>query len=132
MNHHIIILYEKEQVPSLKLFLSGIDTSERENYKIIPMRADIELLLKEAEITYESGGRFRSRDATKRLDWVERTVSGLVDSPELSFFSHKNINLIKLHQGIIEDYFLKLLYCILFACYHPHDDQVFLWCIHQL
>lgn len=110
MNKHIVFVYEENQVPTAIDFLQKSDSSSE--YIIVALRADIELLLDEQGVEYQSVVDYRETDSTDRLLLVEDILQCLETETSLDSVKHRDIRLIDLQMIIIQDYLTILLYWI--------------------
>jgi hypothetical protein len=106
---NIFFLAELKQVELLQAFLAANPEVAEEGFLIIPLDVEIEYLLEERGIPFRSGRHYRTPDADIILlgeEWTTRTL----DSKRWSFFSYRDVSLVRLYMPTLHGYINVLLY----------------------
>ena len=89
---NIILLSELRQIEELKNFLLNHSEIEEEGFLLISLDLEVEYVLQEKGIPFQSARGYRAQDA-EPLTLAEEWVSELFENERWKFFSYRGVSL---------------------------------------
>ncbi|TSC68624.1 MAG: hypothetical protein G01um101456_553 [Parcubacteria group bacterium Gr01-1014_56] len=106
---NIIFLSTLKQVEMLEGFLSEHPHIREEGFLLVPLGLEIEYVLKEKGMPFESGGAYRTMD-TSVMTLAEDWTASVFESERWSFFKYRGVSLSQLYFLPLQWYLSHVIY----------------------
>ncbi len=112
MDKTAIFIYEKGQVQTLAELLLSTPEEKRKSLTVIALGADIEFILGERGIAFQSGRHLRTMPHEECMGYAEKLGREVLDDPSFSFFSYRSVPLVNVFMPVLQVYLMSVLYFV--------------------